>query len=142
LNLRLRGIGLAVMLPAVALLATARSLQPSPDLNGTHGQLGIPPCSFLMDTRYPCPTCGMTTAMAAMAHGRVLLAAQAQPAGVALFLAAVAAALAGATQIVAGKDILRHARPTGRRAILAGVMLLAGWGLKIVIGLAMGTLPV
>ncbi len=36
---------------------------------GTHRQLGMPPCSFLVLTNWPCPSCGMTTSFSLLVHG-------------------------------------------------------------------------
>lgn len=38
---------------------------------GTHRQIGLPPCTFHEVTGYPCPSCGMTTSFALLAHGDV-----------------------------------------------------------------------
>jgi hypothetical protein len=53
---------------AFALLVIARVLVPDPSGLGTHVQLGLPPCAFLQVTQLPCPTCGLTTSFAYMAH--------------------------------------------------------------------------
>ncbi|MCA9610613.1 MAG: hypothetical protein KC619_33690, partial [Myxococcales bacterium] len=39
----------------LAVLVTAAMLTPSPEGHGTHTQLGLPPCGFLVYTGYPCP---------------------------------------------------------------------------------------
>ncbi len=39
---------------------------------GTHQQLGLPPCSFVLLTGYPCPSCGMTTSFALLIRGDIL----------------------------------------------------------------------
>ncbi len=39
---------------------------------GTHQQLGLPPCTFVVLTGYPCPSCGMTTSFALLIRGDVL----------------------------------------------------------------------
>jgi hypothetical protein len=69
-----------------AVVATAARLTPSPLGHGTHVQLGLPPCGFLVVTGYPCPGCGLTTAFANMAHFRPVEAAAANAFGVLLFL--------------------------------------------------------
>jgi hypothetical protein len=71
-------------------LVAASFLKPSAAGHGTHEQLGLPPCTMLAVTGHPCPTCGMTTALAAMAHAQWLPAWRAQPFGAALALAAAA----------------------------------------------------
>jgi len=68
-------------------LVVAASLTPSPLGHSTHEQLGLPACAFLAATGRPCPTCGMTTAFANMAHGSPLTALMTQPMGAILALA-------------------------------------------------------
>jgi hypothetical protein len=70
----------------LAVLLTAAWLHPSPLHHGTHTQLGLPPCGFLVMTGVPCPGCGLTTAFANMIRGNVVAAAQANPFGILLFL--------------------------------------------------------
>lgn len=36
---------------------------------GTHRQLGLPPCQFLVMSGLPCPSCGMTTSFALLMRG-------------------------------------------------------------------------
>src|SRR5262249_7596623 len=47
---------LAMVAGAVALFATAAHIHPGHQLVGTHQQLGLPPCGFLLVTGFPCPT--------------------------------------------------------------------------------------
>src|SRR5690606_37804325 len=68
----------------VAVLVTAASLTPSPEGTGTHTQLGLPSCGFLMFTGFPCPGCGMTTAFAHMMRLEVVQAWSANPFGIVL----------------------------------------------------------
>ena len=44
---------------------------------GTHQQLGLPPCTVLDWFGIRCPSCGMTTSWAHMVRGQVLAAARA-----------------------------------------------------------------
>jgi len=53
---------------------------------GTHQQLGLPPCSFVVLTKYPCPACGMTTSFALLIRGDVLNALRANWVGALLAL--------------------------------------------------------
>lgn len=73
-----------------AVMITAALLTPSAEGHGTHTQLGLPPCGFLVFTGYPCPGCGLTTAFAHMIRFEVLGAWAANPFGIALFLASFA----------------------------------------------------
>jgi hypothetical protein len=74
-----------------ALLGVAASLTPESAGHGTHQQLGLPPCGWLLATGYPCPTCGMTTAFAASAEGDLLGAMMTQPIGASLAVATAVA---------------------------------------------------
>lgn len=73
-----------------AVMITAAWLTPSPHGHGTHTQLGLPPCGFLLFTGYPCPGCGLTTAFSHMIRFEVVGAWMANPFGIALFLASAA----------------------------------------------------
>ena len=81
---------------AVAVLFVAVRLPPDPGGLGTHRSLGLPPCAFLAATGIPCPSCGLTTSFAALAHGDLAAAARANPVGILLFLLAVLFVPAGA----------------------------------------------
>lgn len=74
----------------LALLAVAAWLTPAQAGHGTHEQLGLPPCGWLVVTGHPCPTCGMTTAFALAADGDLAGAFDAQPFGLILALGTAA----------------------------------------------------
>ena len=137
--LRLRG--LAIALGCGVLLALAVWLRPSETGVGTHEQLGLPPCEFLARTGWPCPTCGMTTSFAAMAHGRLALAWRAHPFGVVLFVASVVLFLAGVAEALSGRDWLRRLRPGAWWAWVLVIGVPVGWALKVLMGVLTGTLP-
>jgi hypothetical protein len=86
-----RGIWLLLCAASIVLLLTARALTPAVSGQGTHTQLGLPPCGFHFLTSVPCPACGLTTAFAHMAHLQPWEALRAHPLGVVLFALAVAA---------------------------------------------------
>ena len=71
----------------LALLLLAASLKPDPSGTGTHTQLGLPTCGWVLSMDLPCPTCGYTTAFTATVHGRFLEGFLAQPVGAILALA-------------------------------------------------------
>ena len=142
---RRRLVGLVVALACGALLAAAAMLSPNPAGHGTHKQeLGLPVCGFLVRTGYPCPSCGMTTSLAAMAHGQIGLAFRAHLFGVLVFAAVVAAMILAAVQAVTGRNVLGRVRPRRWQWWLAGAITawLGGWGLKVAIGVATGQYPV
>lgn len=74
----------------LAVLITAAMLTPSSAGHGTHTQLGLPPCGFLVYTGYPCPGCGLTTSFSHMVRLEVLGAFGANPFGILLFLCTAA----------------------------------------------------
>jgi hypothetical protein len=80
----------AAVLGVVALLITARWLEPSPVGYGTHQQLGLPPCSSVLVFGARCPACGMTTAWAWALRGDLESAARANLGGALLVLIALA----------------------------------------------------
>ena len=72
------------LLGAVVLIA-ARLLPPSASGLGTHLALGLPPCSFLVWSGLPCPTCGLTTAFSYAARFELAHSLRAHPLGLPLF---------------------------------------------------------
>ncbi len=77
---------LTIGILALAVLLTARFLEPSPAGVGTHQQLGLPPCLFLTMTTIPCPLCGLTTSLSLAARGMIFAALLVQPFGLVIFL--------------------------------------------------------
>jgi Protein of unknown function (DUF2752) len=80
---------LAAAAGVAGILLLARTLVPDPRGFGTHTQVGLMPCSFLMITGRLCPTCGMTTSFAWMTRGNVVRSWKANPAGCVLALLCV-----------------------------------------------------
>ena len=64
-------IGLACAGRGAVLLVTGRTLTPDDRGHGTHEQLGLPPCTFYLIFKRPCPACGMTTFRAWLLRGNV-----------------------------------------------------------------------
>ncbi len=140
LAMRLRGGAIAAA--AVAALMLAGTLEPYPSGAGTHRQLHLPACSMLARTGWPCPTCGVTTSVAAMAHGDVLAALKAQPFGVVIFAATAALAVAGGFELVSAAPVFSRLRPRLWWALAAVGGILAGWATKLALGVATGELPI
>lgn len=132
-----RAVALGILLPCAALLAIAAILHPVADGLGTHQQLGLGPCGFLVATGMPCITCGMTTSFTYAVHGQILLAFVTQPAGALLCLLAtitgiisVYAAWFGISLAPLGKLIWR------RNVILTAVIILfTAWGYNAIMHL-------
>ncbi len=80
-----RLIWLGIVAGSIAVLAVALAIEPDVRGYGTHTQLGLPPCGFLLLTGSPCPGCGLTTAFAHGIRGHWSMAASANPLGLALF---------------------------------------------------------
>lgn len=97
-------------------LVVASRLRADPEGMGTHTQLGMPPCGWIVAYGRPCPTCGMTTAFTHAAHGDFVSAAGAQPGG--LLLAVLAAA---------GFWVCLHTAVTGSRAVWVTLRALTPW---------------
>ena len=131
-----RLVGLALSVPSLAVLVTARNLSPDPSGVGTHKQLGLGGCSILLTTGVPCPMCGMTTTFSHMAHFEPLEALCNQPFGVFLFLLTVVCLYIGVAELLQPRD--RPARvwkQLQRRELLWATSLiggmLLGWLYKI-----------
>jgi hypothetical protein len=124
-----------VLAMSLAILGLAVWLKPDARGVGTHEQLGLLPCSFLAVTDVPCPTCGMTTAFAYAAHGKILTALYVQPAGAMLAVLTAAAALVSGYALATGMRMGGLGRWLGRPKviILVAAIILAGWVYKIII---------
>jgi len=71
-----RGLLVLSALAMAVVLFLATRIDPytsdgEPLLQGTHQQLGLPPCAFVVMTGEPCPSCGMTTSFALLMAGDV-----------------------------------------------------------------------
>jgi hypothetical protein len=140
-----RLIWLGVALGCAGVLGIARFLTPSPSGLGTHQQLfGLAPCSFVITSGLPCPTCGMTTAFAHMMHGHPLTALRIQPAGAVFCLITAGLCLFGFHAAFSGTlTTINWNRIGPVRIMLAlGLLILGGWAFKIAHGLLSGELPI
>ena len=95
----LRGFYVVVGTGLIVLLAVAARLQPAEQGFGTHRELGLPECSFLVLTGRRCPSCGMTTSWAYWMRGDVPRAVEVNAGGAML---ALAATLLGPWLLVSG----------------------------------------
>lgn len=118
----------------LAVLVVAACLSPSPTGHGTHEQLGLSACGWVLAAGRPCPTCGMTTAFAAAAHGQWALSFRSQPFGMLLALAAAATFWGGLHVAVFGSRLGRMAARFLRPAVIWSVAALwaASWGYTLV----------
>ena len=95
----------AIVFGCITVLAVAATITPDPSGYGTHTQLGLPPCGFLLLTGFPCPGCGLTTAFAWGIRGHWLLAASANPLGLMMFLVVCSCIPLAATSALRGWSI-------------------------------------
>lgn len=135
-TLPMRACAAAVLGACMALLGVAASLEADPAGLGTHTQLDLPACQWRVDHGYACPTCGMTTAFALAADGRLIAAARTQPAGALGAMIVAMAAWAAGYVLVTGCDARRWLRGLWRPATGAAAILvvLAAWGYGVIVG--------
>lgn len=122
-----RIIALTTVAVAVALVWTLLHVHPDARGFGTHEQLGMTPCSWPASYGAPCPTCGVTTAAAALVHLRPLQALGIQPFGAILAGTGLFAAGFALFCLLRGRSFLDGLTwlPYGR-ILLVGVLLLLG----------------
>jgi hypothetical protein len=122
-----------VALLMLALLGLAAFLKPAAQGHGTHQQLGLPPCGWVVAFGLPCPTCGMTTAFANAANASPWAAIKAQPAGALLALLVSAGFWASAHVAAFGSRVGPLLASTLRpRLLWPGLgLLIAAWLTKI-----------
>lgn len=124
---------LCVSAVSVAVLWAALQLAPASGGLGTHRALGLPPCAFLAATGIPCPSCGLTTAFAALAKGDLAAAARANPVGILLFLLTVFLVPAGvwcAVRRITIRQVFFH-RWFDRTALALVGLWLGSWMLRL-----------
>ena len=130
---RLQALGFALI--ALTLLLVAFVLKPSLEGVGTHRQLGLPKCGWIVAADMPCPTCGMTTAWSYTVRGELLSAFQTQPMGMLLAFIAIGVVLGGLLTAITGYSFapLFYRFPPSRLFILTFLLAGAAWGYKILL---------
>ena len=126
---------MVVAIGAATLLGLAAYLEPSPSGLGTHTQLAMPTCGWIVTMDLPCPTCGMTTAFAHAANGNLLASLGAQPLGAALALV-TAMVLLVAGYVAATGSVIGSAFAglwSGRAAWILAVVATAAWAYKVLV---------
>lgn len=104
-RLRRRLVAALVVLAAGSLLSVAAWMQPASGGLGTHEQLGLPECGWILTMNLPCPTCGMTTAFAHAADGNLLSSLVTQPMGAVLAVGTAMAFVAALITLVTGSGL-------------------------------------
>lgn len=129
-----RAFAALIALGALIVLAVAAWLSPSAHGHGTHTQIGLPPCTWVIWFGKPCPTCGMTTAFSHAGEGRWVNAFLTQPAGAVLALMTAAGFWLAAHAAVTGSRIGSAAgwllRPRTVTLLVAGFVV--AWAYKII----------
>lgn len=139
---RIRLWCLAASAACATIILASAWLLPRPGGHGTHRQLGLPSCGYLARTGYPCPGCGVTTSIAAMACGQISLAFRAQPFGVVVFAGVVFTGAIGLVEFLTGWAGLSRIRPRLWWILPAVGVWLLGWACKLLTGIASGEYPV
>lgn len=127
LNLRVCGlVSLLVML-------LARRLTPSSLGVGTHQQLGLPACPFLLMTAFPCPVCGITTSLAHAVRGEWAYSVETQPFGLLIFIAGTVLVIMNLLPIRSGIDLIQliRSRHGSLFAYTLAIFFILSWCYKI-----------
>ncbi len=108
---------------------------------GTHTQINeligasvCGECDFWKRYGVPCPTCGMTTAVSLLLHGRPLRALACQPFGCTVGIAAVVLVVWSSIGVVAGHcpQPIFHARMIEKGLVVMAVFFAVSWLYKII----------
>jgi hypothetical protein len=126
-------VAMVIALACATVLGLAAWMTPSPTGIGTHSQLRLPPCGWIVMMDMPCPTCGMTTAFSHAAHGQIVASFLSQPMGCLLAIATAMTLWISLLVAVTGSPIARYfGRMCGARsAWIVAAMILVAWGYKI-----------
>lgn len=127
---RVGALGLA--LACASPLVFASTLTPSGAGIGTHTQLGLPECGFVIATGLPCATCGCTTAFAHAADGSLLMSLMTQPFGAVLAIAMAMMTIIAGWSAVSGMRLSPLGQVMSTKGFVLSwvVLLLAAWGYK------------
>lgn len=128
----LRAGALVLALVCASPLVFAATLTPSAAGIGTHTQMGLPECGFVIATGLPCATCGCTTAFAHAADGSLLISLMTQPFGAVLAIALAMMTLIAGWSAFSGMRLEPLARVMATKGFVLSwvVLLLAAWGYK------------
>tara|TARA_B100001750_G_C15288900_1_gene486291 strand:- start:90 stop:527 length:438 start_codon:yes stop_codon:yes gene_type:complete len=126
---------LLIAIIAFGLLSISFWLTPSSSGLGTHHDLGLPQCGWIVAANLPCPTCGMTTAYAYTVRGKFISAFFAQPLGLVLALMTAIIGVFAVITACTGRSfaLVYYRFSTLKYFILVCVLALLSWGFKILI---------
>ena len=124
-----------VSVAAITLLMVAVYVQPASEGIGTHQQLGLPQCGWILAANIPCPTCGMTTAWSHTVRGEFPSAFLAQPMGMLLAIGTMCVAVGGGISAMTGYSFngLLYRFAPSKVFIVIAIVTLASWVLKILL---------
>lgn len=137
---RRRVVAGIVMIVCLSVFVVAGMLKPDKRGYGTHREFGLPPCQLLYQTGIPCPTCGMTTAVAHIAHGDFLAGIIAQPAGAIFAILIAMTGVISGYVMVTGSAVwvyLRRLYRPGHGWMIIG-LIIGAWIYKVVIAVWFG----
>jgi hypothetical protein len=119
----------------IAVLVAAASIKPSTSGMGTHTQLGLPQCGWVLMFGRPCMTCGMTTAFAHMVRLEVWSSIRAQPLGALLAMLTPVVMFASLHAALFGTRIDALVAPLFRPKSLwiAAALLVGAWVYKLIV---------
>jgi hypothetical protein len=115
-------------------LGLAAWMQPAAAGIGTHEQIGLPECGWIVTMDLPCPTCGMTTAFAHAADGNLLASVATQPFGGLLAIATAVSFIAATLTLITGTGLFTQLAGrwwTTRTPWAIAALLVLAWGWKI-----------
>ena len=126
--------GVILVLSSLAILAffvwIALATEPDVRGHGTHEQLGMTPCSWPILYDEPCPTCGVTTSVSWLAHGRPDVSLWTQPFGFGLGVASLLWVVLSLRSLLKRESLLFRVSQWPLLWILlaAVVLLFVAWG--------------
>ena len=126
------GAGVIAIL-CLTVLSIGAWLSPATQGHGTHKQLGLRPCMWVVTLDKPCPTCGMTTSFSHAGEGSWIQSAKTQPMGTVLVLMTATVFWGAMIQTITGARFNTVIQPALRPRVflIFGILLLAAWFYKI-----------
>jgi hypothetical protein len=108
----------------------------TPRLIETHRQLGLPACSFKVITGKPCPSCGLTSSFALLAHGDVWNSLRANAVGTLMAVFCVAVIPWAVVSLIRGRLLYVRSLERAMTWTVAVVLtlLLVRWGIILALG--------
>ena len=130
-----RALAGILALAGLGVLIVGTLLPPDASGTGTHIRLGLAPCQFLYRTGLPCPSCGLTTSVAYLAHGNLPASLWVQPLGTLFGIACALLFWIGGYIACTGKPVYRLMNTISAGYYLLPLMFfaIAAWGWKILL---------